>query len=242
MERIDKLLVKLGFADSIKMAQALVIAGDVLVNEQKVANSSVKFKETDKIRVKSKSPYVSRAAYKLKTALDNFKLDVTNYNCVDIGSSTGGFTDLLLQNGASFVYAIDVGTNQLAYKLRTNKKVKSLEKTNARYFDFMKLENIDLYTGDLSFISLKLILKQFIPAMKPKSKALMLIKPQFEVSKDIADKYNGIIKDKLIHNDVISDIKSFLNDYSIKIIDVIPSVLAGTHGNQEYIIYFIKNE
>ncbi len=242
MERIDSLLVKFGFADSVKMAQALVIAGDVLVNEQRVNKSSEKFKETDKIRVKSKIPYVSRAAYKLKTALDNFKIDVKGYNCVDIGASTGGFTDLLLQNGADFVYAVDVGTNQLAYKLRNNKKVKSLEKTNARYFDFTKLEDIDLYTGDLSFISLKLILKQFVPAMKLNSKALMLIKPQFEVSREIADKYNGIIKDKTIHNQVINDIKDFLKDYNVKIIDVIPSVLAGVHGNQEYIIYFIKNE
>jgi len=242
LERIDNLLVKLGLADSVKMAQALVIAGDVLVNEQKVINSSIKFKETDKIRVKTKIPYVSRAAYKLKTALDSFKIDITGYNCVDIGASTGGFTDLMIQNGAKFVYAIDVGTNQLAYKLRINKKVKSLEKTNARYFDFTQLKNIDLYTGDLSFISLKLILKQFIPTMKINSKALMLIKPQFEVSKDIADEFNGVIKDKKIHNEVINDIKSFLKDYNVKIIDVIPSILAGVHGNQEYIIYFIKNE
>jgi len=241
LERIDRLLVKLGFADDIKKAQALVIAGDVFVNEQRVSNSSSKFKDSVKIRVKTKIPYVSRAAYKLKTALDEFKLDVKNYRVVDIGSSTGGFTDLLLQNGASFVYAIDVGTNQLAYKLRTNKKVESLEKTNARYFDFTQLKDIDLYTGDLSFISLKLILQQFIPAMGKGSKALMLIKPQFEVSKEIADSFNGIIKDKKIHNDVIDDIKNFLNNYDLKIIDVIPSVLSGKQGNQEYIIYFIKN-
>lgn len=241
MERIDNLLIKYGFADSVKNAQALVIAGDVLVNEQRIDNSSLKFKETDTIRVKSKIPYVSRAAYKLKTALDTFKIDVKGFRVADIGASTGGFTDLLLQNGASFVYAIDVGTNQLAYKLRINEKVKSLEKTNARYFDFTTLDNIDLYTGDLSFISLKLILKQFIPAMLSNSKALMLIKPQFEVKKEVADKLNGIIKDKKIHNEVIDDIKIFLKDFDVNIIDVIPSILEGVYGNQEYIIYFIKN-
>jgi len=241
LERIDKLLIKFGFADDIKMAQALVISGDVFVNEQRVNNSSSKFKETANIRVKTKIPYVSRAAYKLKTALDHFKLDVVDYRVVDIGSSTGGFTDLLLQNGASFVYAIDVGTNQLAYKLRSSKQVESLEKTNARYFDFTKLENVDLYTGDLSFISLKLILQQFIPAMKQGSKSLMLIKPQFEVSKEIADKFSGIITDKEIHSDVINDIKDFVSNYDVEIIDVIPSILSGKHGNQEYIIYFIKN-
>jgi len=241
LERIDKLLIKFGFADEIKMAQALVISGDVFVNEQRVNNSSSKFKETANIRVKTKIPYVSRAAYKLKTALDHFKLDVKAYRAVDIGSSTGGFTDLLLQNGASFVYAIDVGTNQLAYKLRSNKKVESLEKTNARYFDFTSLKDIDLYTGDLSFISLKLILQQFIPAMKAGSKSLMLIKPQFEVSKKIADKFNGIISDKNIHDDVIDDIKNFVSNYDVEIVDVIPSVLSGKQGNQEYIIYFIKN-
>lgn len=241
MERIDKLLIKLGFADDIKKAQALVIAGDVFVNEQRVPNSSSKFKESATIRVKSKIPYVSRAAYKLKTALDKFNIDVTNYRNVDIGSSTGGFTDLLLQNGADFVYAIDVGTNQLAYRLRISKQVEVYEKTNARYFDFSKLKDIDLYTGDLSFISLKLILKQFIPAMTKDCKALMLIKPQFEVSKEIADSFNGIITDKAIHNEVIDDIKKFLSNYNVKIIDVIPSLLEGKNGNQEYIIYFIKN-
>jgi len=242
LKRIDELLITQGFVEDLKKAKALIMAGEVFVNEQRVSKASEKFKDNVKIRLKEKIPYVSRAALKLKTALDEFNIDVNGYKCADIGSSTGGFTDLLLQRGASFVYAIDVGTNQLAYKLRIDKRVKVLERTNARYFDFSILDNIDLYTCDVSFISLKLIIKQFVPAMKKGSKALLLIKPQFEVKKEVADKFKGIITDEKIHKEIIKEIKNFVLQYeNLEIKKVIESGLKGTHGNKEYIIYFIKN-
>jgi len=239
-ERIDNLLVLKGFADTRVKAQALIIAGDVFIKTEKVQKSSEKYPLDAEINVKEKIPYVSRGAYKLLGAIDSFLIDVINYRCVDIGASTGGFTDVLLQKGASFIYAMDVGTNQLDYKIRNNPKVLSMENTNARTFDFSTLENIDFYTMDVSFISLTLIIPSFIDTMLPQASCVALIKPQFEVGKEVADRFKGVISDEKIQQEVVDKIVNFIKTLGGKILGVIPSPISGVHGNQEFLIYFKK--
>ncbi len=240
-KRIDLMLVERGLVETRSKAQAMIMAGEVLVNDNRVDKSSEKYKEDVNIRLKTKNPYVSRAAYKLLGALEEFEIkELTGFNAVDIGSSTGGFTEVLLQYGVKKVYAIDVGTNQLAYKLRIDKRVEVHEKTNARSFDFMALEDINIYVGDLSFISLKKIFPAFIPAMQNGAIAFFLIKPQFEVGREIATKFKGIITDSKIQQDVVDDMLLFLKEFDIEIKGVIPSPIKGNKGNQEFVVYFVK--
>ncbi|MBN2695484.1 TlyA family RNA methyltransferase [bacterium] len=239
-ERIDTLLVLKGLAETRAKAQALIIAGEVYVKTEKVQKASEKYLLDAEISVKERIPYVSRGAYKLLGAIDNFSIDVTGYRCIDIGASTGGFTDLLLQKGASFVYAMDVGTNQLDYKIRNNPNVLSMENTNARTFDFSTLQNIDFYTIDVSFISLTLIIPSFIDTMLPQASCVALIKPQFEVGKEVADRFKGVISDEKIQKESVDKIVNFIKELGGEIIGVIPSPISGVHGNQEFLIYFRK--
>ena len=215
-QRIDELLVKRDFAKSKKKAQALVMSGVVLVDEKRVEKSSETFSLDGEIRIKGDSPenkFVGRGGLKLEKALNEFQICPSEYVCLDIGASTGGFTDCLLQNGAKKVYAVDAGTNQLNWKLRNDVRVETLENVNARYLkpsDFA--EKFDLIVMDVSFISVTKILSALLPLIKKSGKIIVLIKPQFEVEKGEVGE-GGIVRESEKHQQVIDKI----NDFAAKI-------------------------
>ncbi len=246
-ERIDILLVNLGFFDTRAKAQANIMANNVLVNDNPVTKPGTKVKTDSNIRIRKKLEYVSRGALKIKKAIEEFNIKAENKVCLDIGSSTGGFTEVLLKNGASYVYALDVGTNQLDYKLRINEKVKVMENTNARYVsksDFDK--DINLISIDVSFISLKLILPVAFDILgKNGGEIVALIKPQFEVGKEITG-FNGVVKSKKYQFKAIRNIIDFsteeLKGNKLNVIDVTQSPVKGPKGNKEFFIYINSNE
>src|SRR5205814_5288249 len=181
--RLDKLLVERGLAPSVERAQALILAGKVLVAEQKLEKPGSSVDPQAAVRLLGEDlKYVSRGGLKLELALEHWKINVRGRDCLDVGASTGGFTDCLLQHGASAVIAVDVGTNQLDWKLRQDPRVASLEKTNARYLTFEQVKTlVDFVSVDVSFISSTLILPALTPMLKNEAEALVLVKPQFEV-------------------------------------------------------------
>lgn len=243
-QRIDKLLVKQNLVESIAKAKALVMAGVVLVNEKRVEKSSEMFSADDNIRIKGKSKeikYVGRGGLKLEKALDEFHIRVSKYICLDVGSSTGGFTDCLLQNGAKKVYAIDVGTNQLNWKIRNDERVEVRENTNARYLkmeDFK--EKFDLIVMDVSFISVTKILPVLIPLLKETGKIITLIKPQFEVKKGEVGA-GGIVKDSGKHKQVIKNINKFAETLKLKVSGLCESPILGAGGNKEFLALYERN-
>lgn len=237
-ERIDKLLVSQGFADSRTKAQALVMSGVVLVNEKRIEKSSQEFLATEKIRIKGKSDeikYVGRGGLKLEKALQEFQICPNKYVCLDVGASTGGFTDCLLQNGAKKVVAIDVGTNQLVWKLRNDVRVEVRENVNARY---LKPENFDekfdLIVMDVSFISVTKILPALKELLIESGIIIVLIKPQFEVGKGEVGK-GGIVKDSTKHVEVIEKINKFAESIGLKNKGLIDSPILGADGNKEFL-------
>lgn len=242
-ERIDKLLIDFGFADSLAKAQALVMSGVVLANEQKVAKASEKFPLDALIRLKGKteqSKYVSRGGLKLEKALQHFHIRVNKYVCLDVGSSTGGFTDCLLQHGAKKVIGIDSGTNQLDWKLRNDPRVEVRENINARYLkseDFN--ERFDLIVMDVSFISVTKIFPVLIPLLKSGGKIITLIKPQFEVKRNEVEK-GGIITDPGKHMRVIEEVNISALENNLKISGVIESPILGAEGNKEFLALYEK--
>ena len=243
-ERIDTLLVEFGFADSLVKAQALVMAGVVLVNEKRVEKSSEKFPHGTKIRIKNDSAenkFVGRGGLKLEKALRDFQISANEYVCLDVGSSTGGFTDCLLQNGAKQVDAVDVGTNQIDWKLRTDARVEIRENTNARY---LKPENFtekfDLIVIDVSFISVTKILPAIIPLLKETGRIIALIKPQFEVRKGEVGA-RGIVREAEKHERVIAEIKCFAETCGLKSLKVIDSPILGADGNREFLALYCQN-
>lgn len=237
-DRIDKLLIELGLADSQIKAQALVMSGVVLVNEQKVSNSSQKFFSTDNIRIKGQIDeikYVGRGGLKLEKALTEFQICPNEYVCLDVGSSTGGFTDCLLQNGAKKVVTVDVGTNQLVWKLRNDERVEVRENTNARYLkpaDFAEL--FDLIVMDVSFISVTKILAALIDLLNENGKIVVLIKPQFEVAKGEVGT-GGIVRDAAKHSQVIEKINSYAAEIGLTILGLTDSPILGADGNKEFL-------
>lgn len=237
-ERIDKILVEKGFADSRTKAQALVMSGLVLVNEKRVEKPSESFTDEANIRIKGKSDeikYVGRGGLKLEKALKEFQICPNEYVCLDVGASTGGFTDCLLQNGAKKVVTIDVGTNQLVWKLRNDPRVEAHENINARYLkpdDFK--ENFDLIVMDVSFISVTKIIPALTDLLNKSGKIIILIKPQFEVGKGEVGK-GGIVKDVGKHLEVIEKINSFTNENGLKNIGLIDSPILGADGNKEFL-------
>jgi 23S rRNA (cytidine1920-2'-O)/16S rRNA (cytidine1409-2'-O)-methyltransferase len=239
--RIDKLLVDLGFAESRTKAQALIMAGKVFVNERRVEKSSECFCQTANINVKDNSTkYVSRGGLKLEKALLEFGISPKEYICLDIGASTGGFTDCLLQHGAQKVIAIDVGKNQLAWKLRTDERVELREKVNARYLkpkDFNV--RFDLIVMDVSFISVKKIIPALVPLLKPEGKLIVLIKPQFEVGKDEVGK-GGIVRETEKHARVIKEVNEFATSHGLSVVGVIESPILGAEGNKEFLALYTK--
>jgi 23S rRNA (cytidine1920-2'-O)/16S rRNA (cytidine1409-2'-O)-methyltransferase len=241
-ERIDKLLVERGLAQSRARAQALVMAGAVLVNEQRVEKPSESFAPDARIRVRGADDpaarYVGRGGLKLEAALSAFALNVTGLVCLDVGASTGGFTDCLLQHGARRVVAVDVGHNQLDYRLRTDPRVESREGTNARNLrpdDFS--ERFDLAVMDVSFISATKVLPAVAPLLKPGGRAVVLVKPQFEVGKGEVGK-GGIVKDPAQHARVVEEVNAAARELGLVVRGVVESPILGTEGNREFLALY----
>ena len=204
-QRLDVAVMELGLAESRQKAQALIMAGEVYVNGQRQLKAGASVGADDAVEVRSKNPlrYVSRGGLKLEKAMGLWPIDLRDKICADIGASTGGFTDCMLQNGARLVYAVDVGYNQLDWKLRTHPQVVCLERTNARYLTWEQIpEPLDFFSVDVSFISLSLILPALRPLMREGAQAVCLVKPQFEAGKDKVGK-KGVVRDPEVHLEVL---------------------------------------
>ncbi|HEV7842719.1 MAG TPA: TlyA family RNA methyltransferase [Pyrinomonadaceae bacterium] len=244
-ERIDKLLVERGLAESRTKAQALVMAGVVVVNEQRVEKSSESFPPDAEIRVKGAdnpaARYVGRGGLKLEAALSEFNVDVCGLVCLDVGASTGGFTDCLLQHGARRVVAVDVGHNQLDWRLRQDERVEAREGVNARYLrpeDFS--EKFDLAVMDVSFISATKVIPAIVPLLTPGGRFITLIKPQFEVGKDEVGR-GGIVNDSAKHERVIEEVNRAAESLGLKARGVIASPITGADGNVEFLALYEKS-
>ena len=237
-ERLDVLLVSLGLAESRAKAQATIMAGEVYVNGQKADKSGMEVDITANVEVRgSACPYVSRGGLKLEKALRNFGVAPTGYVCSDSGASTGGFTDCLLQQGASKVFAIDVGYGQLAWKIRNDPRVVVMERTNIRYVTPEDLgEPLDLSVIDVSFISLGLVLPVVKTLLKPTGQVLCLIKPQFEAGKDKVGK-KGVVRDPAVHEEVLQNFISLAKSLDFTIRNLTFSPVKGPEGNIEFLAH-----
>ena len=237
-ERLDVLLVSLGLAESRAKAQATIMAGEVYVNGQKADKSGMEVDITSNVEVRgSACPYVSRGGLKLEKALRNFGVDPTGYVCSDSGASTGGFTDCLLQQGASKVFAIDVGYGQLAWKIRNDPRVVVMERTNIRYVTPEDLgQPLDLSVIDVSFISLSLVLPVVKTLLKPTGQVLCLIKPQFEAGRDKVGK-KGVVRDAAVHEEVLRNFISLAKSLGFTIRNLTFSPVKGPEGNIEFLAH-----
>ena len=241
--RLDVAVFERGYAETREKAKALIMAGSVYLNGQKALKGGETVTDKDIIEVRGNvNPYVSRGGLKLEKAMKSFDLSLEGFTCMDIGASTGGFTDCMLQNGAVKVYSIDVGYGQLAWKLRTDERVVNLEKTNFRYCTREQIpDEIDFASVDVSFISLKIILPVMRTLLKDGGRAVCLIKPQFEAGKENIGK-KGVVRDKKVHRDVVKMITDFAFENGFDIIDVDFSPIKGPEGNIEYLMYIQKSE
>ena len=239
--RLDRLLVERGIAESRERAQALIIAGQVLVNGGKVEKAGTTVPGDADIRILGdKMPYVSRGGLKLIGALRGFSIDVSGRTALDVGASTGGFTDCLLQHGAAKVYAVDVGYGQLAWKLRQDPRVVLIERTNIRQIvPALIPEPVDLVVIDVSFISLEKVLPSVTRFLKPAGVLLALIKPQFEVGKGQVGK-GGIVRDETARDEAVKRVMKFVQEQGLEVQGVIPSPITGQDGNVEYLIHAIN--
>jgi len=238
-ERLDVLLTTLGFFDSREAAKRAIMAGIILVNDEVVDKAGTKVLVDGEIRIKGKvMPYVSRGGYKLEKAIEVFDLDLRDRIVIDIGASTGGFTDCALQNGASFVYAVDVGSNQLAWKLRDDDRVLSMERTNFRHLEAKDLKHgVPTFSCmDVSFISIKLLLPVLKEILPLEGEIIALIKPQFEAGRDAVGK-GGIIKDRSVHRDVVVGIVDFVRELGFVPRGLTYSPIKGGEGNIEFLIH-----
>lgn len=235
--RLDQILLNRNLAESKSKAQAMIMAGQVFVDGIKINKSGYNIKSDSLIEIKNLGPeWVSRGAMKLIKALDTHQIQVSNKICIDLGSSTGGFTDVLIQRGAKKVYAVDVGTNQLHEKLKKNTQVISFEKTNARYLTKEIIsELIEIMVCDVSFISLKKVIVPNLNLLKNKSTIIALIKPQFESKKNESKK--GVVRDSQIHERICNETKDwFESDCGCKVLSIIESPIKGPKGNVEFLI------
>ncbi len=240
--RLDKLLLEKKLAPTRQKAQALIAAGLVLVNDKLADKAGIMVEYSAEIRVKETCPYVSRGGYKLEAGLSFFRIDPTDFICLDIGASTGGFTDCLLQNGAAKVYAVDVGYGQLAWKLRQDPRVVVMERTNARNLTVADFKDrIDLAVIDASFISLKILIPPLITLFSEKISVIALIKPQFEVGRGKVGK-GGVVRDPALHQKVINEIIDFCKTLKLKSCGVTPSPILGPKGNKEFLIHMISDD
>lgn len=240
--RLDLLLVERGMAESRAKAQALIMAGEVRVAGQVVDRAGANIPLDAEVILESKPRFVSRGGEKLEAALEAFQIDVKRRTCADVGASTGGFTDCLLQHGAARVYAIDVGKGILHWKLRSDRRVVVMEATNARYVETLP-ETVSLVTMDASFISLKILLpvvkKWFDPArMTEEGEIIALIKPQFEAGRKIMAKNDGVVRDPEVHRQVLTDVLTFANTENFSAQGLIRSPLTGPKGNIEFLAWF----
>lgn len=238
--RLDLLLVEREIAPSREKAQALILAGRVLVGGHKFEKCGALVEPDSSLQLVGEFPkYVGRGGFKLEGALESWKIDVGGRVCLDIGSSTGGFTDCLLQRGARKVFAVDVGTNQLDWRLRCDPRVVALEETNARYLRFDRIgERVDLITIDASFISANLILPAVLQFLKPRAEILVLVKPQFEAGRERVGK-GGVVRDAHIHKEVVGKVAQKLMDLGFSRSASAESVLPGVSGNKEFFIYSV---
>ncbi|HMV47881.1 MAG TPA: TlyA family RNA methyltransferase [Blastocatellia bacterium] len=237
-ERLDKLLVARGLVETRAKAQALILAGQVFSRQQRLDKAGQLVLIDAPLTIKETMPFVSRGGLKLAGALDHFQIDVTGNVCLDIGASTGGFTDCLLQRGAARVTAIDVGHGQLDWKLRQDARVEVREQVNARYLqpaDFA--ERFDLVVGDVSFISLTKILPVVPPLLQPGALVVTLIKPQFEVGREEVGK-GGIVRDEAAQQRVVAEIVTFAASMGLRLRGVTDSPILGADGNREFLVCF----
>lgn len=242
-ERLDVLLVNRGMVESREKAKAVIMTGNVFVNEQREDKAGQKFPVDVYIEIRGKKlKFVSRGGYKLEKALQVFPITLTDLTCMDVGASTGGFTDCMLQNGAKFVYSIDVGTNQLAWKLRQDERVRSMEKTNIRYVTPEDVgELVDFVSIDVAFISLTKVLEPIWHLMKDGAQMVCLIKPQFEAGREKVGK-KGVVRDLAVHKEVMEHVISYAKSLGFWIRGLDFSPIRGPEGNIEYLLYIQKME
>jgi 23S rRNA (cytidine1920-2'-O)/16S rRNA (cytidine1409-2'-O)-methyltransferase len=234
--RLDQLLVDRGLADSREKARALILAGHVLVEGQKSDKPGHAFPSECKVDVTERMPYVSRGGYKLAAALEHFQIDVSAWICLDVGSSTGGFTDCLLQRGAARVWAVDAGHGQLDWKLRNDLRVVVREGVNARYLEASDFpEAFDLAVCDASFISATLLIRAIVPLLRKRGEMVILVKPQFEVGKDQVGR-GGIVRDPELHRAACDRVRALVEalGFSAALLD---SPILGAEGNREFLLY-----
>lgn len=242
-ERLDILLVEKGIIESREKAKTSIMAGLVFVDGQRIDKAGAKVAINANIEFKGqKLPYVSRGGLKLEKALKEFPLKLNDKVCMDIGASTGGFTDCMLQNGASKVFAVDVGYGQFAWKLRTDSRVTCMERTNIRYVTPEDIgEKLDFASIDVSFISLKTIMPATIGLLKDDGEVVALIKPQFEAGRGKVGK-KGVVREESIHLEVVEGIIEFLKEKDLNILGLSYSPIKGPEGNIEYLVYFSKDK
>ena len=242
-KRLDVLVFEKGFAESREKAKAIIMAGQVYVNNQKADKCGVSYDENLPLEVRGDTmKYVSRGGYKLEKAMSSFPITLTAQITMDIGASTGGFSDCMLQNGAKKVYSVDVGYGQLAWKLRNDERVVNLERTNMRYVtDEQVPDKIDFFSVDVSFISLKLILPVARELLADNGEAVCLIKPQFEAGKEKVGK-NGVVRDKNVHIEVVDTIVDFCLNNGFDVCGLDFSPIKGPQGNIEYLIHIKKSD
>lgn len=241
--RVDVAVHERGFAPSREKAKAIIMAGQVYINNQKCLKAGAEIKENDVLEVRGSTlKYVSRGGLKLEKAMQNFSINLADKVCMDIGASTGGFTDCMLQCGANKVYSIDVGYGQLAWKLRTDPRVVNMERTNFRNVTHNEVkEDVDFSSVDVSFISLKIILPVLYLLLAPKGSAVCLIKPQFEAGREKVGK-KGVVREIATHYEVVERITTLATElgFSVRGLDFSP--IKGPEGNIEYLMYIEKNE
>lgn len=242
-ERLDCALVSRGFAESREKAKAIIMSGIVYVNNQKCDKAGDTVKPDDNIEVRGETlKYVSRGGLKLEKAMKSFAISLADCVCADIGASTGGFTDCMLQNGAKKVYSIDVGYGQLAWKLRTDERVVNLERTNFRYVTREQVpDELDFASVDVSFISLSLIIPVMRTLLREGGRAVCLIKPQFEAGRENVGK-KGVVRDPKVHQTVVESIVDFAVNNGFDVLGLDYSPIKGPEGNIEYLMYIRKSE
>ena len=238
-DRLDKMLVHLGLMRSRSQAADFIKRGLVKVNNKKITKPSFKVSDNEDIIILGQKNFVSRAAEKLLAALNAFDIEVKDKICLDIGASTGGFTQVLLLHGAKKVYAVDVGTNQLDESLKADSRVISLEQTDARNLtETLIPDKIDIFVSDVSFISITKILPKIAHLLKSDAHGVILIKPQFELSPELVK--NGIVKDEKLHNLAINNVKKSLQQNGFSLLKIIPSPITGNKGNKEFLAWVKK--
>lgn len=242
-ERLDILLVNRGLAESREKAKAIIMSGNVYVEGQKEDKAGSTFVDTANIEVRGNTlKYVSRGGLKLEKAMENFDVTIEGKVCMDVGSSTGGFTDCMLQNGAVKVYSVDVGHGQLAWKLRNDERVVCMEKTNIRYVTPEDVaDKIDFSSIDVSFISLTKVLLPVKNLLTDDGQIVCLIKPQFEAGREKVGK-KGVVRDIEVHLEVVNKIVTFLIENEFNILGLSFSPIKGPEGNREYLVYFTKDK